>query len=284
VYSQQDTGPVAPSAPHRAASPPYPTPSHSPIPPPVDPARPPTVSKHAANVLEQSLCDRDHPEAERSCPPPVYARHTPHRDPATSATHISTVSCPIDPILRSVDVSPLFYPENYQSCELDQRNFVSEPSFIVSPYDQSTSRVAPVSLPIPLPRCTDDRHHRSYRPSHPMHSADCRHRCNDPISFVAPPPGITTRSAPTSQPIITPTRTNHVVDQSHPSSHSACELDHEEATFEPYSVVAPRVPVTSSPTTHAAIYAIPSRRECTPDVMVESLAPLAAARSISKEI
>ena len=74
VYSQQDTGPVAPSAPHRAASPPYPTPSHSPIPPPVDPARPPTVAKYAPDVSEQSPRNRDHPEAERSCPPPVYAR------------------------------------------------------------------------------------------------------------------------------------------------------------------------------------------------------------------
>jgi len=198
--------------------------------------------------------------------------------------HTSPNSRPIVPKLRSVDALHPIYPTNPHSCELVHRNVVSKPSSAMLPYDRSTPHVAPVSLPTPLPRCTDDNQYRRYRSSHPAHDAEHRRRDSDPISFVTPSPGISTRSTPVSRPIVTPTCTNHVVDQSHPSSHSACELDHEEATFEPYSVVAPRVPVTSSTTTRAAIYAIPSRRECTPDVMVESLAPLATVRSISKEI
>jgi len=160
-------------------------------------------------------------------------------DPATSATCISTVSHPIGPILRSVDVSPLVYPESRPSCELDQRNFVSEPSFVVSPYGQSTSRVAPISLPIPLPRCTDDRHHRIYRSSHPMRSADCRHRGNDPISFVTPLPGITTRDAPTSRPIVILPRANCAIDRSYPLRHIVRKSDHGVATYEHDNATVP---------------------------------------------
>src|SRR5882762_9349444 len=74
-----------------------------------------------------------------------------------------------------------------------------------------------------------------------------------PTSFASPPPCIRTLSAPASHPIDTPCRGNYIVDQSYQSSHSACESDHREATFEPCSAAVPRAPVATSPTTPAVV-------------------------------
>src|SRR5882762_2920057 len=214
-----------------------PTPHRSPISLPIDPARPLNAAKPTPDVSEQSTRDRDQIEVAR---PSSYIHHALPRPSATSASRISTVSRPIDPKLRSVDVSRLVSSTNSHSRESVQRKVVSKPSFVVSPYDRSTPRIAPVSPPTPSPRCTDDRRHRPCRSSHPACDANHRHRDNDPSTFIVPPPGITTRSAPASRPIVTPRRGNYVVDQSYQSSHSACESDHREATFQPYSAAVPR--------------------------------------------
>jgi len=249
----------------------------------VIPARPIDATMCTQDVSELFDSHRD-PFEVKTCRPPPYMRHEPCCDPTTPATHISTASRPIVPKPRSVDVLHPVYPTNPRARESVQRKVVSEPSFAVSPYDRSTSRVAPVSPPTPSPRCTDDNRHCRYRSSYPARDSDHRRRDSDPISSVAPPPGFTTCSASASRPIVNPPRTDHVVDQSYHTSPGACELDHGDETYEHDNAAVPRVLVASSPPAPAAVYAIPAHCEHAPNVGTESPALLAAARSVSEEV
>jgi len=145
LYSQQDTGPVAPSAPHRAAS-------HRTVPHLVNSpiaARQSSaalhVAKYAPDVSEQSPRDRD--TRSRKIVPAAGGTQT-H---ATSRSRnlgdpYLTVSRPIDPILRSVECIAFCLSGNPRVANRTKlRRSVSPPSV---PHSVPSHRIDPdESLP-----------------------------------------------------------------------------------------------------------------------------------------
>jgi len=163
-----------------------------------------------------------HPTHPASC--------IPH--PTTSATHTSTVSHPISLIFRSTDPSPCISPENPHDRESDCANIVNKPSFIPSLHACSMPRPTPISPLISPPHRINDRRHRCYRSSPRACRSDRSNIVSEPISAIAPPPRISTHSAPASRSIVIPRRTNSAVDCSYPSSHHAHKSDHGEVNYD----------------------------------------------------
>src|SRR5882724_4042013 len=143
-----------------------PTPRHPSISLPIDPVHPLDIAKCTPDVSEQCVHKPVHFKVEDSSPL-LYMCHAPLCHPTTSASHTSTVLCPISLIFRSIDTLPRISLENPHDRESDCANIVNKPSFIPSLHACSMPCATPISPLISPPHRMNDCCHRCYQSSPP---------------------------------------------------------------------------------------------------------------------